>query len=43
MKKHKIALSTEDSEDKLREVLSNKSIFSNPDQFLKTLKTLLGV
>lgn len=43
MKKHKIALSTEDSEDKLREVLSNKAIFSNPEQFLKTLKTLLGV
>lgn len=43
MKKHKIALSTEDSEDKLKEVLSNKNIFSNPEQFLKTLKTLLGV
>ena len=43
MKKHKIALSTEASEDDLRTVLSNKTIFSNPEQFLKTLKTLLGV
>jgi hypothetical protein len=43
MKKHKIALSTEDTEDKLREILSNKAIFSNPEQFLKTLKTLLNV
>lgn len=43
MKKHKIALSTEDTEDRLREVLSNKTIFSNPEQFLKTLKTLLGI
>ena len=43
MKKHKIALSTEDTEDKLREILSNKTIFSNPEQFLKTLKTLLNV
>lgn len=42
MKKHKIALSTEASEDDLRTVLSNKTIFSNPEQFLKTLKTLLG-
>lgn len=43
MKKHKIALSTEDTDDRLREVLSNKTIFSNPEQFLKTLKTLLGI
>lgn len=43
MKKHKIALSTEASEDELRTILSNKAIFSNPEQFLKTLKTLLGV
>lgn len=43
MKKHKIALSTEDTDDRLREVLSNKTIFSNPEQFLKTLKTLLGM
>jgi len=43
MKKHKIALSTEDSEDELRTILSNKTIFSNPEQFLKTLKTLLGM
>ena len=42
MKKHKIALSTEASEEDLRTVLSNKTIFSNPEQFLKTLKTLLG-
>ena len=42
MKKHKIALSTESSDDELRKILSNKEIFSNPDQFLKTLKTLLG-
>lgn len=42
MKKHKIALSTEASEDDLRNILSNKAIFSNPEQFLKTLKTLLG-
>ena len=43
MKKHKIALSTETSEDDLRNILSNKAIFSNPEQFLKTLKTLLGM
>ena len=43
MKKHKIALSTESSEEELRSVLSNKEIFSNPEQFLKTLKTLLNV
>lgn len=43
MKKHKIALSTEASEEDLRNILSNKTIFSNPEQFLKTLKTLLGV
>lgn len=43
MKKHKIALSTEASEDDLRNILSNKAIFSNPEQFLKTLKTLLGM
>jgi len=43
MKKHKIALSTEASEEELRNILSNKNIFSNPEQFLKTLKTLLGV
>lgn len=43
MKKHKIALSTEASEDELRTILSNKAIFSNPEQFLKTLKTLLGM
>ena len=43
MKKHKIALSTEMSDDELRNVLSNKDIFSNPEQFLKTLKTLLGM
>lgn len=43
MKKHKIALSTEASEDDLRNILSNKAIFSNPEQFLKTLKTLLSM
>ena len=43
MKKHKIALSTEASEEDLRNILSNKSIFKNPEQFLKTLKTLLGM
>lgn len=43
MKKHKIAISTEASEDELREILGNKTIFTNPDQFLKTLKTLLGM
>ena len=43
MKKHKIALSTEASEDELKAILSNKEIFSNPEQFLKTLKTLLGL
>ena len=43
MKKHKVALSTESSEDELREILSNKTIFTNPEQFLKTLKTLLGL
>ena len=43
MKKHKIALSTESSEEELREILSNKTIFTNPEQFLKTLKTLLGL
>lgn len=42
MKKHKIALSTEASEEELRDILSNKTIFTNPEQFLKTLKTLLG-
>lgn len=43
MKKHKIALSTEASEEDLRNILANKTIFSNPEQFLKTLKTLLGM
>ena len=43
MKKHKIALSTEASEEDLRNILSNKTIFTNPEQFLKTLKTLLGM
>ena len=43
MRKHHIALSTEDDENKLRSVLSNSAIFSDPSQFLKTLKTLLGV
>lgn len=43
MKKHKIALSTEASDEELRTILSNKTIFSNPEQFLKTLKTLLGI
>ena len=43
MKKHKIALSTEASDDELRDILNNKTIFSNPEQFLKTLKTLLNV
>lgn len=43
MKKHKIALSTEASEEDLRTILSNKTIFSNPEQFLKTLKTLLSM
>lgn len=43
MKKHKIALSTESSEEELKNILSNKNIFSNPQQFLKTLKTLLGM
>ena len=43
MKKHKVALSTEASEEELRTVLANKTIFTNPEQFLKTLKTLLGM
>ncbi|MEE3417777.1 MAG: hypothetical protein VZQ62_00390 [Methanosphaera sp.] len=43
MKKHKVALSTQASDEDLRTILSNKTIFSNPEQFLKTLKTLLGV
>ena len=43
MKKHKIALSTQASDEELRTILSNKTIFSNPEQFLKTLKTLLGI
>ena len=43
MKKHRVALSTENSEEELRSVLENKQIFTNPEQFLKTLKTLLGM
>ena len=43
MKKHRVALSTESSEEELRNILANKTIFSNPEQFLKTLKTLLGM
>lgn len=43
MKKHKVALSTESSEEELRNILANKAIFTNPEQFLKTLKTLLGM
>lgn len=43
MKKHKVALSTQASNEELRTILSNKTIFSNPEQFLKTLKTLLGM
>lgn len=43
MKKHKVALSTESSEEELRAILANKTIFTNPGQFLKTLKTLLGM
>ncbi|MBR1386407.1 MAG: DUF1071 domain-containing protein [Bacilli bacterium] len=43
MKKHRVALSTESSEEELRSILANKTIFSNPEQFLKTLKTLLGM
>lgn len=43
MKKHKVALSTEYSEEELRNILANKTIFTNPEQFLKTLKTLLGM
>lgn len=43
MKKHKVALSTQASDEELRTILSNKTIFSNPEQFLKTLKTLLGI
>lgn len=43
MKKHRVALSTEASEEELRSILENKEIFTNPDQFLKTLKTLLGM
>ena len=43
MKKHKVALSTESSEEELRAILANKTIFTNPEQFLKTLKTLLGM
>ena len=43
MKKHRVALSTEASEEELRNILENKQIFTNPDQFLKTLKTLLGM
>ena len=42
MKKHKIAISTEASEDELKVLLSNKEIFKDPSQLLKTLKTLLG-
>lgn len=43
MKKHKVALSTQSSEEELRAILANKTIFTNPGQFLKTLKTLLGM
>ena len=43
MKKHRVALSTEASVEELRNILGNKEIFTNPDQFLKTLKTLLGM
>lgn len=43
MKKHRVALSTEASKEELRSILENKQIFTNPDQFLKTLKTLLGM
>ena len=43
MKKHKVALSTEASEEELRNILANKTIFTSPEQFLKTLKTLLGM
>lgn len=43
MKKHRVALSTEASKEELRSILENKEIFTNPDQFLKTLKTLLGM
>jgi Txe/YoeB family toxin of Txe-Axe toxin-antitoxin module len=43
MKKHRVALSTEASKEELRSILENKTIFTNPDQFLKTLKTLLGM
>lgn len=43
MKKHKIALSTESSVEELTAILSNKTIFTDPEQFLKTLKRLLGM
>lgn len=43
MKKHKIAISTESTDEELYDLLSNKDIFKDPDQFLKTLKRLLGM
>lgn len=43
MKKHKIAISTEATDEELYNLLSNKDIFKDPDQFLKTLKRLLGM
>lgn len=43
MKKHKIAISTESTDEELYNLLSNKDIFKDPDQFLKTLKRLLGM
>ena len=42
MKKHKIALSTELSEEALTELLSREDIFKSPEQLLKTLNMLVS-
>lgn len=42
MKKYQIAISTEMSENELIEMLSNKEIFKDPNQLLKTFKTLIN-
>ena len=42
MKKHKIAISTELSEEALTELLSREDIFKSPEQLLKTLNMLVS-
>ena len=42
MKKHQIAISPQKSDEELIEILSNKNIFKDPSQFVKTLKLLIG-